>query len=83
MTALLQSISEAAASIGVGRSLMYELVATSQVETVRVGRRRLVVVASLEAYVEKLRTSEATGRVLIDPEDSDALLDRSRGDAGR
>jgi excisionase family DNA binding protein len=60
MTALLQSIPEAAASIGVGRSLMYELVATGQVETVHVGRRRLVVVASVESYVEKLRTASSS-----------------------
>jgi excisionase family DNA binding protein len=55
---LLESIEETAQRLGLGRSTVYELVAAKQIEAVKIGRSRRVVVASTKAYVERL-TSEA------------------------
>lgn len=49
MEALLLSIPEAARALSVGRSKVYELISTGALETVAIGRRRLVRVASLRA----------------------------------
>jgi len=48
-------IPAAAAALGVGRSMLYELAARGDLEIVRVGRRALVPVASLDAFVTRLR----------------------------
>jgi len=54
----LLGIPEAAAALGVGRSPLYELAARGDVQIVRVGRRALVPVASIESYVERLRAND-------------------------
>ncbi len=54
----LLGIPEACAGLGVGRSTLYELAARGEIEIVRVGRRALVPVASIESYVERLRASD-------------------------
>ncbi len=53
----LLSIPEACKGLGVGRSTFYEMVARGDVEVVRIGRRALVPVAAIEAYVQGLRPS--------------------------
>lgn len=40
---------------GLARSTVYELLATGEIEAVKLGRRRMVVAASLNAYVDRLR----------------------------
>jgi len=40
---------------GISRSRVYELLAAGELEAVKIGSRRLVVVASIDAYVERLR----------------------------
>jgi hypothetical protein len=40
---------------GVGRSMVFELLASGQLESVKLGRRRLVLVSSIDALVERLR----------------------------
>lgn len=57
---LLLSVEEAGEVIGVGRSTMYELLRSGQVESVRIGRCRRVPYSALVAYVEHLR-DEAAG----------------------
>ncbi|GAB3751966.1 helix-turn-helix domain-containing protein [Microlunatus parietis] len=52
---LLLRIEEAAARLGIARTLMYHLVRTGEVESVHVGRLRRVPVACLEEYVAALR----------------------------
>ncbi|MGQ0631581.1 MAG: excisionase family DNA-binding protein [Sporichthyaceae bacterium] len=52
---MLLTVEEAAAALGVGRSLMFELIAAGDVETVRVGRLRRVRPEDLRAYVMTLR----------------------------
>jgi excisionase family DNA binding protein len=51
-------IPEAYAGLGVGRSTFYELVARGDMEVVRVGRRVLVPVDAIEAYVQRLRDEQ-------------------------
>lgn len=53
---LLLRIEEAATRLGIARTLMYHLVRTGEVESVRGGRLRRIPVACLEEYVEELRT---------------------------
>lgn len=48
------SVEEAAALLGIGRTLAYHLVLTHELRSVKVGRRRLVIRASIEEYVGRL-----------------------------
>jgi excisionase family DNA binding protein len=57
---LLLKVEEAAARLGIARTLMYRLVRTGEVESVLVGRLRRIPVACLEEYVEELRTRPAS-----------------------
>jgi excisionase family DNA binding protein len=54
--ALLLRVEEAANKLGIARTMMYQLVRTGEVESVRVGRLRRIPVSCLEEYVEDLRT---------------------------
>ncbi len=54
---LLVSISDACARAGVGRSFLYERMADGSVRSVKAGRRRLVDLASLEAWAASLPES--------------------------
>lgn len=47
MEAFLVSIPDAAKALGLGRSKVYELIGQGRLETVTIGRRRLVRVSSL------------------------------------
>lgn len=51
---LLLTVEEAGAILGVGRSLMYELIARGDIETVRVGRLRRIRPAALHSYIATL-----------------------------
>ncbi|WP_346321639.1 helix-turn-helix domain-containing protein [Emcibacter sp. SYSU 3D8] len=51
---ILCSISEAAKALGLGRSKTYELIAAGQLETVSIGRRRLIRIESVKAFAENL-----------------------------
>lgn len=51
-------IPDACVGLGVGRSTLYEMAARGDVQIVRVGRRALVPVASIEAYVQRLRSAD-------------------------
>ena len=50
MEQYLTSISDAAKALGVGRSKFYSLMADGKIETVNVGRRRLVRIDSVRAF---------------------------------
>lgn len=55
------SIPKAADALGIGRSKAYELIGEHKLETVRIGRRRLVTVASIRALAKDLtEASNAT-----------------------
>ena len=49
MDTLLCSVPDAARALGLGRSKIYELIAEGRLETVTIGRRRLVRVESVRA----------------------------------
>ncbi len=46
------TVRQACEAIGVGRSALYELIKAGRVKTIKIGRRRLLIYASLEALVE-------------------------------
>ena len=54
MTALLITTDEAARQLGVGRSTLYDLIRSSRLRTVKIGRRRLVPVDALTDCVAAL-----------------------------
>jgi excisionase family DNA binding protein len=54
MSKLLLTAEEAAHLIGVGRSKMYELMASGAVKSVKIGALRRVPVAALDEYVAAL-----------------------------
>lgn len=56
---LLLTVSEAASLLGIGRSTLYELVASGEVESVTIGRSRRVPVEAVATYVERLRSTSA------------------------
>ncbi len=45
--------------LGVGRSTIYELIKAGKLRTVTIGTRRLIPVAELRAYVERLLVESA------------------------
>ena len=53
-TPLLHPVTEAAAILGIGRSMLYQLMAAGEIQTVKIGRRTLVTQAELERYVQRL-----------------------------
>jgi excisionase family DNA binding protein len=53
---LLRTIIEAADELRVGRSTIYELIRTKQLETVKIGRCTRVPAASITAFVAHLRS---------------------------
>lgn len=57
---LLLRIEEAADRLGIGRSLMYRLVLSGEVESIRVGRLRRIPVDSLEQAIAKLRAAQSS-----------------------
>lgn len=52
--ALALGIDEAARVIGVARSMLYEIVARGEIESFKLGRRRLILVKTLDAYINRV-----------------------------
>lgn len=57
MDALLCGIPDAAKALGLGRSKIYELIGEGRLETVTIGRRRLVRVASVKALADTAKAA--------------------------
>ena len=53
---VLVSVDEAAAMLSLGRTLVWELVRKKELQSVKVGRTRRILVSSVHEYVEKLMT---------------------------
>lgn len=49
---------EAADVLGIGRSKLYDLLATGEIESVHIGSCRRIPVEGLHAYVERLRAGD-------------------------
>ena len=56
---VLYSIEDVIARTSLGRSKIYELLASGELGSVKVGRRRLIPATALEEFVERLRTPAA------------------------
>ncbi|HEX2526960.1 MAG TPA: helix-turn-helix domain-containing protein [Geminicoccus sp.] len=52
-------VPDAARITGISRSVLYELIKTNELETVKIGRARLVPVASLRKLISKNVTKSA------------------------
>jgi len=55
---LVVAIPDACAMIGIGRSKLYQLLADGEIESVRVGKRRLVIVDSLRELLSRLAAEQ-------------------------
>ena len=47
----------AAEMLGIGRTKIYEMIAEHEIEVIKLGSATLIVVASLEAFIERQRAS--------------------------
>jgi excisionase family DNA binding protein len=56
---LLETIEDTAARLSVGRSAVYELLRLNQLESVKFGKSRRIVIASTLQLVERLRSGKA------------------------
>lgn len=57
MTKLLYDVPEAVALTSIGRSRIYELLRSGELESVKCGKRRLIPAEALERFVESLRAA--------------------------
>jgi excisionase family DNA binding protein len=48
--------------LGIGRTKLYELIATGELETIHIGRRTLVLQESIDSFVQRLRQQNTGGR---------------------
>lgn len=55
---MLATVEEAARRLSIGRTAAYMLVLRGELQSVKIGRTRRVVVASLDAYIQRLLGSE-------------------------
>lgn len=49
-------VSRAMEVLGIGKTKIYDLIADGELETVKVGRRTLIVQASIDAFFERIRS---------------------------
>ena len=47
---------EAARALGLGRTKLYELIATNEIASFKIGSRRLIRVSDIEAWLERMTT---------------------------
>ncbi len=57
MDKLLLTPEEAAKALSISRSKLYELLATNQLESVRIGASRRIPASALDQFVEQCRTT--------------------------
>ena len=53
-------IADAVTMLGIGRSKVYELIGTGELETIKLGSATLILVESITALVERRRGTSAT-----------------------
>ena len=59
---LLLTVAEAARRLGIGRSLMYQLIGEGQIESITIGRLRKVSLSALDSFVDH-RSTVPEGKV--------------------
>jgi excisionase family DNA binding protein len=57
---LLLTVPQAALVLGIGTTRLYELVATGELQSVRIGRSRRIARADIDEFVERLRGVKGT-----------------------
>lgn len=57
--ARLHQIPSACDRLGVGRSMLFELIKNGELDSVKVGRRRLIPESAIVAYIERLTGTAA------------------------
>jgi excisionase family DNA binding protein len=55
---LLYSVQEAAALLGIGRTYMFQLLRTGEIDSLKIGSRRKIPAGALERYIERLRSGQ-------------------------
>lgn len=55
------TVEQATKVTGLGRTAIYRLIATNEIQTFKVGKRRMVSVRALQAFIEKKEREAATG----------------------
>jgi excisionase family DNA binding protein len=56
---LAYSPDQAYAALAIGRTVLFELLRRNEIASVKIGRRRVIPAASLEAYMNRLITEQA------------------------
>jgi len=56
---LLYSVEEAANLLGIGRTFMFQLVATGEIDSFKVGKHRKIPNGALDMYIKRLREEQA------------------------
>ncbi|WP_329220260.1 helix-turn-helix domain-containing protein [Streptomyces microflavus] len=52
------SVSEAVSASGIGRTTLFSLIKSGELESIKIGRRRYVPVSALNEYLEGLRAQQ-------------------------
>jgi excisionase family DNA binding protein len=55
---LLFSVKEAAGLLGIGRTFMFELLATGEIDSLKIGRLRKIPRDAIDEYIERLRAQQ-------------------------
>jgi excisionase family DNA binding protein len=56
------TVRSALAVLGIGKTKLYELLASGELEAIRIGRRTLILQASIEAFIERLHELPGAGQ---------------------
>lgn len=56
------SVQETVEASGIGRTTIYELINTGELESIKVGRRRIIPAVSLREYFDRRRADEPAGQ---------------------
>ena len=56
---LLLPVPEAGQMLGLGRSRIYELIDAGAIQSLKIGKRRLVIVESLKSFVQRLASEQS------------------------
>jgi excisionase family DNA binding protein len=57
---ILYSVEDAADMLGIGRTFMFQLIATGEINSLKIGRRRKVSRDALDAYIARLYAQQAS-----------------------
>jgi len=56
---LVYSVTEAAEALSIGRTLVFQLLRTGELGSIKIGHRRLITRADLDAFIASLRSDAA------------------------